>query len=142
MLHSLPYFFALTLAGFSGGSSRACPNRRTIEEGLVKVHIPGATIIVVNATDILYEQAYGFQSLSLSQPIDLKKSIFALASISKPFVAVAVMQLVARKLVDLDTDINQYLSEPVRRISHPLYGSHSITLRQLLSHSAAINIRD
>lgn len=106
MLHSLPYLFALTLAGFSDGSSGACPNRRTIEEALMKVYIPGAAIIVVNATDILYEQAYGFQSLSPSQPIDLNKSIFALASISKPFVAVAVMQLVERNLVDLDTEIN------------------------------------
>ena len=66
MLHSLPYFFALTLSGFSDGSSRACPNGRTIEEALMKVHTPFATIIVVSASDMLYEQAYGCQGLSFS----------------------------------------------------------------------------
>ncbi|CAF3936833.1 unnamed protein product, partial [Rotaria sp. Silwood1] len=70
-------------------------------------------------------------------------SIFVFASISKPFVAVAVMQLVEENKLDLDADINQYLSSssPLnRRIFHPQYPSHSITLRQLLSHSASIDI--
>ncbi|CAF4342002.1 unnamed protein product, partial [Adineta steineri] len=50
------------------------------------------------------------------------------------------MQLVEKELIDLDTDINQYLSEPNRKIFHPRYPSHSITLRKLLSHSASIAV--
>ncbi|CAF3584281.1 unnamed protein product [Rotaria sp. Silwood1] len=50
------------------------------------------------------------------------------------------MQLVEKELVDLDTDVNRYLSEPERRIFHPNYTSHSITLRRLLSHSASIYV--
>ncbi|CAF4739932.1 unnamed protein product [Rotaria sp. Silwood1] len=72
--------------------------------------------------------------------MDVEKSIFAIASISKTFIAVAVMQLVEQELVDLDTDINQYLSEPHHRIFHPNYSSHSITLRRLLSHSSSIAV--
>ncbi|CAF1493815.1 unnamed protein product [Rotaria sordida] len=72
--------------------------------------------------------------------MDVEKSIFAVASISKTFIAVAVMQLVEKELVDLDTDINQYLSEPRQRIFHPNYPSHSITLRRLLSHSSSIAV--
>ncbi|CAF1970227.1 unnamed protein product [Rotaria magnacalcarata] len=115
-----------------------CPDRQSIEESLSKVHVPGAAIIVVNATDVLYEQAFGYQSLSRKQSIDIDKSIFTLASVSKTFIGVAVMQLVEKELVDLDTDINQYLSEPARRIFHPQYPSHSITLRKLISHTASI----
>ncbi|CAF4175181.1 unnamed protein product [Adineta steineri] len=74
--------------------------------------------------------------------MDVNKSIFVLASISKTFIAVAVMQLVELNRLDLDTDINQYLSSPNQRISHPQYPSHAITLRQLLSHSASIGINE
>ena len=69
-----------------------------------------------------------------------QKSIFPLASISKTLIPAAVMHLVERDLVDLDTDINRYLNEPHRRIYHPDYSSHSITLRKLLSHSASIAV--
>jgi CubicO group peptidase (beta-lactamase class C family) len=131
-------FIFIVAAAASNGSN--CPNRQSIEESLNKVHIPGAAIVVVNATDILYEQAFGYQSLSPIEPMDVNKSIFPLASISKTFIPVAVMQLVEKELVDLDTDINQYLSEPHQRIFHPRYPSHSITLRKLLSHSASIAV--
>ncbi|CAF3957607.1 unnamed protein product [Rotaria sp. Silwood2] len=72
--------------------------------------------------------------------MDVDKSIFGVASISKTLIAVAVMQLVEKELVDLDTDINRYLSEPHHRIFHPNYSSHSITLRRLLSHSSSIAV--
>ncbi|CAF4040932.1 unnamed protein product [Rotaria sp. Silwood1] len=72
--------------------------------------------------------------------MNIEKSIFSLASLSKTFIAAAVMQLVEQELVDLDIDVNQYLSEPQKRIFHPQYPLHSITLRQLLSHSASIYI--
>ncbi|CAF2747466.1 unnamed protein product [Rotaria sp. Silwood2] len=104
-LHVLSFIIAAT-----NGSS--CPNRQFIEKAFNKVHIPGAVIIVVNASDILYEQAFGYQSLSPAVSMDVDKSIFILASISKTFIGVAVMQLVEKELVDLNTDTNQYLSEP------------------------------
>jgi CubicO group peptidase (beta-lactamase class C family) len=123
-----------------GINSLNCPDRQFIEESLSKVHIPGATIVVVNGSDILYEEAFGYQSLSPKQSMNVENSIFTLASVSKPFIGVAVMQLVEKKLVDLDTDINQYLFEPHRKIFHPQYPSHSITLRQLLSHTSSIDV--
>jgi CubicO group peptidase (beta-lactamase class C family) len=123
-------------------SSRECPSRSFIEQSLLDAHIPGAAIVVVNATDILYQEAYGHHSLHPVKMMDVDKSIFVLASISKTFIAVAVMQLVEANRLDLDTDINQYLSSPNQRISHPQYPSHVITLRQLLSHSASIGVND
>ncbi|UJR18716.1 hypothetical protein I4U23_005623 [Adineta vaga] len=124
----------------SGGNSMNCPNRQWIEESLNKSHIPGAVIVVINATHTLYEQGFGYQSLSPPQMMDVEKSIFSVASISKTFIATAVMQLVEEERVDLDADINQYLSESRYCIFHPKYPSHSITLRKLLSHSASIAV--
>lgn len=121
-------------------TSLNCPDRQWIETTLNNTYIPGAAIVVVNSTHTLYEQGFGYHSLSPSKFIDVDKSIFTLASISKTFIAVAVMQLVEKELVDLDTDINRYLSEPSHRIFHPKYPSHAITLRRLLSHSSSIAV--
>ncbi|CAF1213250.1 unnamed protein product [Adineta steineri] len=123
-------------------SANTCPSRSFIKQSLINAHIPGAAIIVVNTTDILYQEAFGYQSLFPMKMMDVNKSIFVLASISKTFIAVAVMQLVELNRLDLDTDINQYLSSPNQRIYHPQYPSHAITLRQLLSHSASIGINE
>ncbi|CAF3449725.1 unnamed protein product [Rotaria socialis] len=46
-------FFALVLVGT--GSTTNCLNRQAIEQSLNKGHIPGAVIVVVNATNILYD---------------------------------------------------------------------------------------
>ncbi|CAF1369539.1 unnamed protein product, partial [Adineta ricciae] len=139
MVHILLVVFALVFH-IAIGNGSTCPNQEWIEQSLKKIHVPGAAIIVVNATHVLYEQAVGYKSLSPKEPIDIDKSIFSLGSISKTFIGIAVMQLVEQELVDLDADINQYLSEPQRRIFHPHYPSHSITLRKLLSHSASIYV--
>ncbi|CAF3564774.1 unnamed protein product [Rotaria sp. Silwood1] len=139
MSYILPFFLAVIFLIVDEGCLN-CPDRQWIEYSLNDSYIPGAAIIVVNGTHTLYEEAFGYQSLSPPQFMDVEKSIFAIASISKTFIAVAVMQLVEQELVDLDTDINQYLSEPHHRIFHPNYSSHSITLRRLLSHSSSIAV--
>jgi CubicO group peptidase (beta-lactamase class C family) len=138
MLRLLSTIIALILSA----SAKSCPSRSFIEQSLLDAHIPGAVVVVVNATNILYEEAFGHRSLSPVKMMDVDKSIFVLASISKTFIAVAVMQLVESNQLDLDADINQYLSSSNQRISHPQYPSHAITLRQLLSHSASIGINE
>jgi CubicO group peptidase (beta-lactamase class C family) len=120
--------------------SECSPSITTIERSLHAAHIPGLVAIVVNSTDILYDQAIGYHSPIISnerQGMDSSKSIFVLASISKTFIAVAVMQLVESNHLNLDTDINYYLLS-VMKIIHPLHPNIPITIRYLLSHSAGI----
>ncbi|UJR14496.1 hypothetical protein I4U23_001492 [Adineta vaga] len=116
------------------------PSLSTFEEALHDAYIPGIVAIVINRNDILYNQAIGYHSPIISnerQSMDSEKSVFVLASISKTFVSVAVMQLVESKQLNLDTDINSYLSS-VMKIIHPLHSTIPITLRHLLSHTAGI----
>ena len=123
-------------------ASQQCPNQAATEQLLADAHIPGAVIVVVNRTHIVHEQTFGYESLSPLKSMDADRSIFALASVSKTFIAVAVMQLVELNSLDLDADVNEYLASGERRVYHPLYPRHPITLRQLLSHSASINRND
>lgn len=131
-------FLSFILVFFITVNSKTCPTRSSIEKSLLDAHIPGAAIVVVNTTDVLYEQAFGHQSFLPTRLMDINESIFVLASISKTFIAIATMQLVESNLLNVDQDINQYLLSSDPKITHPLYPTILITLRQLLSHSASI----
>ena len=112
-----------------------CPNEEILNEKLSNIHIPGAAIVVVNQSSIVYEKSFGYESIGSSKLIRINESIFTLASLSKTFLSIGVMQLVELNQLDLDEDINMYLNET---IVHPLFPSSKITLRHLLSHRASI----
>ena len=57
-----------------------------------------------------------------------------LASIAKPMTAIAIMQLVEKKMIDLDESVNQYI--PDLKEDH---GKEQITVRQLLAHTSGID---
>jgi len=68
-----------------------------------------------------------------SPPVD-GETVFHLASVTKPFVATAVMQLVADGKMDLDSPLRRYL--PYFSMQGP--GADRITIRQLLTHTAGV----
>ncbi|CAF1482216.1 unnamed protein product [Adineta ricciae] len=120
------------------GTEQCPPSKSSIENELHRVHIPGLAAIVVNATNVLYSEGFGYHSpLSTQHPIDPSRSIFVIASISKTFVALAAMQLVESEVLNLDNDVNYYLKFPTR-IIHPLFPNATITMRHILSHSTGL----
>ncbi|QTD57029.1 serine hydrolase domain-containing protein [Parasphingorhabdus cellanae] len=58
-----------------------------------------------------------------------------IASISKLFVSLAAMRLVEQGILDLDTDVSDYLGWSLRHPDHPAV---PITLRLLLSHQSGL----
>jgi len=135
-------FLIIALIKFDAIESQCPPTTASIQRLLDEAYIPGAAIVVVNKTGIIYEQGIGYHSPPISeqrQLIDPSSSIFLLASISKTFIAVAAMQMVESNLLNLDADINQYLS-PLMRIVHPYHPYVTITTRHLLSHTAGIGL--
>jgi len=98
----------------------------------------GMSVAVVKDGAICYQDAFGFNPdyLHPDRKDSIKKDgLFRIASISKTFVATAVMQLVDQGLVNLDSDINQYLPFAVR---NPRYPQTPITVRMLLSHRSGL----
>ena len=104
-----------------------------IREIMTRWEIPGLAVGVVSGSDIVYLEVFGVQSLETHNPVK-PESIFCQSSVSKPFVATAIMKLVERGLLDLDTALIHYL--PSLQMADERY--RHITPRQLLNHTSGI----
>ena len=97
-------------------------------------HLPGISACAVRDGEILWSNTYGYADISSGKEVE-SSTIFTLASISKTFVGVALMQLWEDGLVDLDENINNYLPFVVIHPNHP---ESKITLRMLMTHTSGI----
>ena len=82
----------------------------SIEAQLEAYHIAGATVAVVKDGAIFFAKGYGYADLKKRKRVQAAETLFRIASISKLFVWTAVMQLVEQGKLDLNTDINTYLT--------------------------------
>ena len=105
---------------------------RFFVEQMEKLHIPGVTFIFVQDGEVIYASGYGYANLETGASINTDSSVVRIGSVSKPFVAAAVMQLVEQGKLDLHTDINQYLTEFQLESAFP----EPVTLAHLLTHTA------
>jgi CubicO group peptidase (beta-lactamase class C family) len=104
-----------------------------LEEITRRWEIPGLAVGIVQDGEIVYAKGFGVQSLETRTPITLE-STFCISSVSKNFVAAAVMQLAERGLIDLDAPIVRYL--PYFVLDDGRYPQ--ITIRQTLSHTSGM----
>ena len=96
-------------------------------------HLPGFAIGVIRNGKLIYAKGFGVAKLGSNAPIT-SRSLFHMASVTKTFVATAVMQLVEKDKIDLDAPLTRYL--PYFRLNDERYGT--ITIRQMLSHTSGI----
>ena len=92
-------------------------------EAFEAANIPGAAVIITDSENTLFSNTYG-NCGGADEP-------FIIGSISKTFTAAAVMQLVEKGKVELDTPLSRYLPDAAE-------GQH-ITIRQLLNHTSGID---
>jgi len=97
---------------------------------LERSDIAGASVLVMKDGQAIFEKGYGYADLKAKKAVDPNTSIFRLASISKLFTWISVMQLEEQGKLDLDTDVNRYLDFQIE----PAFGK-PITLRNLMTHT-------
>jgi len=107
------------------------------DRNMEELDIPGAAVVVVQDGEILFIKGYGFADLERQIPVDPTQTVMRVASVSKLFTATAAMQLVEQGLLDLDTDVNLYLTA----LKIPADYAEPVTLRQLLTHTAGFEDR-
>jgi CubicO group peptidase (beta-lactamase class C family) len=97
---------------------------------LERSDVAGASVLVMQNGNVLLQKGYGFADMKTKKPVDPATTIFRLASISKLFTWISIMQLEEQGKVNLDADVNQYLDFAIR----PAFG-RPITLRNLMTHT-------
>ena len=97
---------------------------------LERSDIAGASVLVMKDGNVLLQKGYGYADVKSKKPVDPASTIFRLASISKLFTWISVMQLEEQGKLNLDTDVNQYLDFQIR----PAFNK-PITLRNLMTHT-------
>lgn len=98
----------------------------------------GINIIHATKKEIDYNVFYGYKSIEEKSLID-EDTIYRIASISKIEIALAVMSLVEKGLLDIYTDISNYLGFKVR---NPKYPEVFITIEMLMTQTSSINDGD
>jgi CubicO group peptidase (beta-lactamase class C family) len=78
---------------------------------------------------------HGVADIASNTPVT-ENTVFRIASISKTFTAISVMQLWEQGLVDLDAPVTEYLRS--YRLVPKEAAFRSVTLRHLLTHTAGI----
>lgn len=99
----------------------------------ISVGLPGASMAIRDA-DGVWEGAAGRADLERGLEMETCHST-RIASVTKPFVATALLRLVDQGVVDLDETVAHYLPKKSRRLPH----AKSITVRQLLSHTSGVH---
>ena len=85
-------------------------------------------ILVAKSGQIIYNKSFGISNIDPVKPLQLN-SQFRLASLSKPFTAMAIMILQEQGKLEYDNEIIKYLPE----LPYP-----GITVRHLLNHTSGI----
>lgn len=112
-----------------------CAFQSDIRNMMDSLNVVGLSLAVVKDNKIVYTHAFGHKDLNTLQPLTTN-TIFRIASISKSFVATAIMTLVDAGKLTLDTDASTLLNFPLRNPNHP---DNPITVGMLLSHTSSIN---
>jgi len=91
---------------------------------------PGGVVGIMDKGEMVYSRAFGMASLEYQVP-NAPTTLFNAASVSKQFTALGVVLLYLEGKLDLDRNINDYLSD-MPDFDRP------ITLRQLLHHTSGL----
>ncbi len=129
------------LSNFFGWSSRQSGDRmipkeasaldRSLRELVSEKHVPGLAITVLRKGDTLFKAGYGYADIDRRIPVDPERSVFRIASASKPIASLALATLVAEGKINLDESLYTYVPYFPKK-------EHDFTVRQLAAHTAGI----
>lgn len=111
---------------------RFAPFDKLMTEFLEEHGVPGASVAVSQERRVVYAKGFGLADVEAKRPVETK-SLFRIASISKPITAVSVLQLVDAGKVDLDQPVLDFIRiRPEQRLDPRWY---LITVRHCLQHA-------
>lgn len=92
---------------------------------------PGAAVLIMKGDNIIFDKGYGIADIDTKIPID-GNTFFNIASVSKQFTAVAILQLAEQGKLSLEDPVSKYFPE----FKAPFW--KDIQIKHLLSHSSGV----
>jgi len=124
----------------SQAQAQSKPRNRTAGRDLQRLHrletqfeqlrwvlrIPGMSAAIVKDQKLLWAKGFGYADLEKRVPAT-PRTLYYIASLTKPFAATALMQLVEQGKLDLDDPMSNYSSE---------FKDDTVKVKHVLSHTA------
>ncbi len=101
---------------------------RQLLDDLSSANDPGIQYVIVDKNAVVFAHRAGLADIENKIPLSLEHTMAAF-SMTKTLTAIAILQLVERGKIKLNSQVSQY-------VKHPYHSE--ITLRQLLSHTSGI----
>ena len=98
--------------------------------------VPGITLSVVKDGEVIILKGYGVADIRTQEPVDPETTGFRVGSITKPFTAVAALQLADSGKMDLFTDLNTYLSPYQIPETYP----EPVAAHHVLTHQSGFDV--
>ncbi len=105
-----------------------------IQRIMMENDLPSISACVVKDNKIVWKNSYGWSDIE-NQVTATEETIYHIASISKLFIATAIMQLEEEGRLNLEDDINNYLPISLR---NPRFPDNPITIKMLLMHTSGV----
>ena len=101
---------------------------------LAATRTPGAVFVYVEDGRVVYMKGYGLANVERQVPVDAERTVWRIGSITKTMTSTALMQLIDRGKLSLDTRVSERLK--ALKFSEPL---GPVTVRHLLTHSSGFD---
>jgi CubicO group peptidase (beta-lactamase class C family) len=109
-----------------------------IEDRMKELSIPGLSIAVMNNGVIEWAKGYGMADSSENRKVTTK-TLFQAGSISKPIAATRALQLAEKGKINLDANVNDYLTS-WKLPDNEFTEKEKATTRRLMTHSAGLTV--
>ena len=106
-----------------------------IESQMAYKGLPGLCVAIVHDQDVIYQRGFGYADLKTKQPTT-PDTLYRIASHSKLFAAISIMQLRDQGRLQLDDWVRKHL--PWFELKGLDGNSPEVTIRHLMTHSSGI----
>ena len=110
----------------------------TLEERMAHYGVAGVSIAVIADGEIAWAKAYGLKQAGTTDAVDTE-TVFSVGSVSKVGAAAITLRLVDEGRLDLDRDVNDYLTR-WKVPPNELTAAEPVTLRRIMSHTAGLTV--
>ncbi|RKH47612.1 serine hydrolase domain-containing protein [Corallococcus sicarius] len=110
----------------------------SLQERMAFHHVPGVAIAVLRDGKVVQAVGFGVREAGTQDAVNAD-TLFSVGSVSKVVTAATTLRKVAAGKLDLDRDVNTYLTS-WRIPKAPTFANDKVSLRMLMSHTSGLTV--